>query len=99
MRAQATHRLEVRLGLRPSHDDLEPFSIGRIGENALNPGATLRCLSGPLAQLVEQGTLNPKVAGSIPARPTPRGSPARFAGRDDFRAFELESRSLVADAG
>src|SRR3954464_7396821 len=25
---------------------------------------------GPLAQLVEQGTLNPKVAGSIPARPT-----------------------------
>jgi hypothetical protein len=26
---------------------------------------------GPLAQLVEQGTLNPKVAGSIPARPTP----------------------------
>jgi hypothetical protein len=24
---------------------------------------------GPLAQLVEQGTLNPKVAGSIPARP------------------------------
>ena len=29
---------------------------------------------GPLAQLVEQGTLNPKVAGSIPARPI-----ARFA--------------------
>ena len=26
---------------------------------------------GPLAQLVEQGTLNPKVAGSIPARPMP----------------------------
>ena len=24
---------------------------------------------GPLAQLVEQGTFNPKVAGSIPARP------------------------------
>jgi hypothetical protein len=31
--------------------------------------ATLRGRSGPLAQLVEQGTLNPKVAGSIPARP------------------------------
>ena len=28
-------------------------------------------LLGPLAQLVEQGTLNPKVAGSIPARPIP----------------------------
>jgi hypothetical protein len=26
--------------------------------------------SGPVAQLVEQGTFNPKVAGSIPARPT-----------------------------
>ena len=25
--------------------------------------------SGPLAQLVEQGTLNPKVEGSIPSRP------------------------------
>jgi hypothetical protein len=25
--------------------------------------------SGPVAQLVEQGTFNPKVAGSIPARP------------------------------
>jgi hypothetical protein len=29
----------------------------------------LPCESGPLAQLVEQGTFNPKVAGSIPARP------------------------------
>ena len=29
--------------------------------------AALRC--GPLAQLVEQGTLNPKVEGSIPSRP------------------------------
>src|SRR5881227_3226035 len=28
---------------------------------------------GPLAQLVEQGTLNPKVAGSIPARPISAG--------------------------
>ena len=27
---------------------------------------------GPLAQLVEQGTFNPKVAGSIPSRPTMR---------------------------
>ena len=26
--------------------------------------------SGSLAQLVEQGTFNPKVAGSIPSRPT-----------------------------
>src|SRR5213083_824514 len=32
-------------------------------------GATLRIRLGPLAQLVEQGTLNPKVVGSIPTRP------------------------------
>jgi hypothetical protein len=33
------------------------------------PGRTIAV--GPLAQLVEQGTFNPKVAGSIPARPMP----------------------------
>lgn len=33
-----------------------------------NPTST----SGPLAQLVEQGTFNPKVTGSIPVRPTTR---------------------------
>ena len=31
----------------------------------------LRWHRGPVAQLVEQGTFNPKVAGSIPARPIP----------------------------
>ena len=31
---------------------------------------------GPIAQLVEQGTLNPKVVGSIPTRPIPE-SPCR----------------------
>src|SRR6266404_9857793 len=36
---------------------------------------------GPLAQLVEQGTLNPKVEGSIPSRPiAPR---FRASARDD----------------
>src|SRR2546423_11064273 len=29
----------------------------------------MRVRRGPVAQLVEQGTFNPKVAGSIPARP------------------------------
>ena len=38
----------------------------------LRRGATL-ARRGPVAQLVEQGTFNPKVAGSIPARPI-RGS-------------------------
>src|SRR5437868_7148194 len=32
-------------------------------------GARLRAPCGPLAQLVEQGTLNPKVEGSNPSRP------------------------------
>jgi hypothetical protein len=41
----------------------------RCGGKWFQSGATLRCRAGPLAQLVEQGTLNPKVAGSIPARP------------------------------
>src|SRR5207237_10256133 len=32
---------------------------------------------GPLAQLVEQGTLNPKVEGSNPSRPTSKAPPKR----------------------
>src|SRR6266516_746076 len=35
--------------------------------------ATMAVRTGPLAQLVEQGTLNPKVEGSNPSRPTRRG--------------------------
>jgi hypothetical protein len=34
---------------------------------------------GPVAQLVEQGTFNPKVAGSIPARPIVESSSTRPA--------------------
>ena len=36
----------------------------RIAANGVYTGR-----AGPVAQLVEQGTFNPKVAGSIPARP------------------------------
>src|SRR5207247_9053416 len=49
-----------------------PVTAGRArggGDLSILTGATLRLRQGPLAQLVEQGTLNPKVAGSIPARP------------------------------
>ena len=35
----------------------------------LNPGIIYSSSFGPLAQLVEQGPLKPKVAGSNPARP------------------------------
>jgi hypothetical protein len=50
-------------------------------------GYTIRRL-GPLAQLVEQGTLNPKVVGSIPTRPIIDRSPLRLAPQhDDFGRF------------
>ena len=42
-----------------------------------NPTSTF----GPLAQLVEQGTFNPKVTGSIPVRPTTHPSGRRAASR------------------
>src|SRR5713101_6330778 len=63
--------------------------------------ATLRTRPGPLAQLVEQGTLNPKVAGSIPARPT-RPSEVRLGSRRAMMTslgLLLESTPLGADAG
>src|SRR5205807_1185080 len=40
------------------------------GEAARAPPLNSHALPGPLAQLAEQGTLNPKVPGSIPGRPT-----------------------------
>ena len=38
-------------------------SVGRVFESPL---ACLKVMSGPIAQLVEQRTLNPEVPGSIP---------------------------------
>src|ERR671927_1081939 len=46
----------------------------RPAKNSGHPSIPLG--SGPVAQLVEQGTFNPKVAGSIPARPI--ASPRRW---------------------
>ena len=82
---------------RPRHDDFQAVPTG--GRSGVAPGKA-RCdgdgtavrrrytwppLPGPLAQLVEQGTLNPKVAGSIPARPIADRSPARLTpSHDDF---------------
>src|SRR6266571_5655336 len=54
---------------------------------------------GPLAQLVEQGTLNPKVAGSIPARPIAERNPACFADHDDFDRLLVSIPAVAADAG
>ena len=58
---------------------------------------------GPLAQLVEQGTLNPKVIGSIPIRPTITKDDATSAMRWRFRVPEAEEaawgRSSTVMAG
>jgi hypothetical protein len=63
-------------------------------------GATLQWPTpGPLAQLVEQGTLNPKVAGSIPARPIERlWSGAFIIGPDAPRGCLAFSRRIVQTA-
>ncbi len=58
---QEAARLEREAGRRKS---LESSSAGRI----------LGCVSGPLAQRLEQGTHNPLVAGSNPAGPILLGS-------------------------
>ena len=55
LRRQRRHAGALRLG---------------VASNGLRTGATL-ARPGPLAQLVEQGTLNPKVEGSNPSRPIP----------------------------
>src|SRR3712207_5358455 len=54
---------------------------------------------GPLAQLVEQGTLNPKVVGSIPTRPTARSPGNRASLHRAVRARrpELVGRSSSTD--
>ena len=44
----------------------------RPGKDSGMPAATLAA-RGPVAQLAEQGTFNPKVAGSNPARPILHG--------------------------
>ena len=53
----------------------KPPSTSGLGHSPFKAVARVRIPSGastagPVAQLVEQGTFNPKVAGSIPARPT-----------------------------
>ena len=54
---------------------VDPTHAARIHYRLLRAGARSRAFArrqrpGPLAQLAEQGTFNPKVAGSRPARPT-----------------------------
>src|SRR6478735_4047847 len=77
--AVATHapiRSRIAIPLAVPHDCGSRVSAILRRRQGLSPrggGSTHRLQSraGPLAQLVEQGTFNPKVAGSRPARPTP----------------------------
>src|SRR5438045_9196974 len=62
-----------RNGGRCSLDELRPVANDR---KDFHRGYTTQRL-GPLAQLVEQGTLNPKVVGSIPTRPIREGPAER----------------------
>ena len=58
-------------GAAPDHrrDDTSAAETG--GRGTTGPPPLSLTVLGPLAQLVEQGTLNPKVEGSIPSRPIP----------------------------
>jgi len=49
--------------------------------------------------LVEQGTFNPKVAGSIPARPITVDDPAASRAMMIFDGFLFRSEAIAADAG
>src|SRR5437764_9744581 len=69
-RRGAPHRLPVPLlGRAAAQRRPAPRRLGTPARRRVEANYT-RPL-GPVAQLVEQGTFNPKVAGSIPARPTP----------------------------
>ena len=72
-RARRRPRRRTRTGGRPR--------AGAASARRPRWNCALHSTEGPLAQLVEQGTFNPKVAGSIPARPIGHGSiPARPIG-------------------
>ena len=70
-----------------------------LGYAAAARGRTLTGLyhagSGPLAQLVEQGTFNPKVVGSIPARPIHSDTNLTRRGRVDSAVVASYAESSV----
>ncbi len=97
---------EGKIGaLEQEHGDLIPLLVGikQVFDplGIMNPGKVLRDVPytppGPLAQLVEQGTFNPKVAGSIPARPI-INTPLIRDDRSDLLSV-CEDRSAVSLGG
>ncbi len=51
-----------------------------VGSSPISHPIIFQSKTGPLAQLVEQGTLNPKVVGSTPTRPTIQDNNGLFRG-------------------
>jgi hypothetical protein len=81
-------------------DDVTPVPGCYRGRPGYPPNGRhdgLRCLHsprGPVAQLAEQGTFNPKVAGSIPARPNekePQMPPFLRVGKRERAGMSLET--------
>ena len=87
--ALIAHGLDTLYALPGVHNDLVDARIAEgerercrldelraVSDDRDDAHAALRyaALPGPLAQLVEQGTLNPKVVGSIPTRPIQVGA-------------------------
>lgn len=88
--------LALHVRRRRSSVDQELFPPKEVVGSSSLPGASTRRPVGPVAQLVEQGVLNPKVAGSIPVRPTSRTSkPASVAQLVEHPAF---NRSVVGSS-
>src|ERR671936_140059 len=77
-----------------------PPSTSGLGHSPFKAVARVRIPSGacgPVAQLVEQGTFNPKVAGSIPARPIAKGlQRASFPQEAAERLVAARPHSLTA---
>ena len=65
--------------LGPVEVERRELGLVRVGRHDRDPTALRSPHRGPVAQLVEQGTFNPKVAGSIPARPIAAAAAAASA--------------------
>jgi hypothetical protein len=86
---------------RPARPAPHEF-VGRASRSHRSLPSRSTIQVGPLAQLVEQGTFNPKVAGSNPARPTPKllALKPMVAGRVWYRpGQDSEPVRMLADCG
>src|SRR5665811_2215835 len=93
-------RLEQPGARHPSTLTLRLLRSMRLDER--RPGRPLgrwyNPTSGPLAQLVEQGTFNPKVTGSIPVRPTTRSPQTGSADAEILADYRRRGTLRLGDA-